>query len=155
LLGDKADFGKPFSFVAAPPGKASPLHNWLIYELQPARFVSLLQEARLRSKSTAYETNVFVLYENCQEQGKMDSLSVASLIFCKINQAAIFLRKSSGKATSLLGAHGEIFNTDAAGDDFNIIQLSTPTTPIPEPASLILFGFGLIGLVGVRRMAAK
>jgi hypothetical protein len=51
----KQIIGKPFTFVAGPPDKASPLRNWLIYELQPARFVSLFQEARLRSKSTAYE----------------------------------------------------------------------------------------------------
>jgi len=64
----KQIFGKPFSMACGPADKASPLHNWLINELQPARFASLLQEVRLRSKSTAYETNVFVLYEYCQEQ---------------------------------------------------------------------------------------
>jgi hypothetical protein len=64
----KQIIGKPFSMVCCPPDKASPLHNWLIYELQPAQFFSLLQEARLRSKSTAYETNVFVLCKNHQEQ---------------------------------------------------------------------------------------
>jgi hypothetical protein len=63
----KQIIGKPFSVVAGPPGKALPLRNWLIYELQPARFISLLQDARLRSKSTAYEKNVFVLYKTCQE----------------------------------------------------------------------------------------
>jgi len=48
LLCDKADYWQTFSFVAGAPRKASPLCNWLIHELQPARFVSLLQEARLR-----------------------------------------------------------------------------------------------------------
>ena len=32
---------------------------------------------------------------------RIDSISMTSLFFCKINQAAAFLRKSSGKATSL------------------------------------------------------
>jgi hypothetical protein len=64
----KQIIGKRFSMGCGPPDKASPLRNWLIYELQPARFVSLLQEARLRSKSIAYETSVIVLYKTCQEQ---------------------------------------------------------------------------------------
>jgi hypothetical protein len=84
----KRIIGKPFTFVAGPPGKASPLHNWLIYELQPARFVSLLQEARLRSKSTDYETNVFVLYQNCQEHFHISNNIIHDLDNC--NKCAFF-----------------------------------------------------------------
>jgi hypothetical protein len=35
------------------------------------------------------------------QRWRIESSFVTSLFFCKINQAAIFLRKSSGKATSL------------------------------------------------------
>jgi hypothetical protein len=68
LLRDKAGSKAALRQRGLSAGKASPLRNWLIYELQPARFFSLLQEARLRSKSTAYDINVFVLYKTCQEQ---------------------------------------------------------------------------------------
>jgi hypothetical protein len=69
---------------AGPQDKASPLHNWLIYELQPARFFSLLQEARLRNNWTAYETNVFVLYKTCQEQYHISNKNVMIQIIAKM-----------------------------------------------------------------------
>ena len=55
------------------PDTASPLHNWLIFELQPARLFSLLQETQLRNKSTAYDTNVSVLNKTCQEQFRISN----------------------------------------------------------------------------------
>jgi hypothetical protein len=61
------------------PDTASPLNNWLIFELQPARFFSLLQETQLRNKSTAYDINVIVLYKTCQEQIRISNNTVGNV----------------------------------------------------------------------------
>jgi hypothetical protein len=52
LLRDKAGSKAALRQRGLSAGKASPLRNWLIYELQPARFFSLLAEQmnRLRNK---------------------------------------------------------------------------------------------------------
>jgi len=55
-----------------------------------------------------------------------------------------------GTGTNVIGAHGSIFNTDDGPDDFNIVQLAT--TSVPEPTTLLLLGFALVGLAGVRTL---
>jgi hypothetical protein len=55
--------------------------------------LSSMISATVRRRSTSF-------FQRSLEKS-VDSLSVTSLFFCKINQAAAFLRKSSGNATSL------------------------------------------------------
>jgi len=47
-----------------------------------------------------------------------------------------------------------IANDDDNHDDL-VLKVTAPVAPIPEPATMILFGTGLIGLAGVARRKKK
>lgn len=48
----------------------------------------------------------------------------------------------------VLGATGSVLNTDNGPDNFYLVNLNVPPTPVPEPGAMMLFGSGLVGLVG-------
>jgi hypothetical protein len=66
--------------------------------------------------------------------------------------------------TDLTGAEGAfidpvtgdfLFTTFGGGDHFVVVQGFVPPPPTPIPASLVLFGSGLIGLIGVGRKITR
>jgi hypothetical protein len=50
-----------------------------------------------------------------------------------------------------LGATGTVLNTDDGPENFYFARVDA-LTPVPEPVTMLLFGLGLVGLAGVRRL---
>jgi hypothetical protein len=77
------------------------------------------------------------------------SLAIAPSYFSSSDQKISFLLKST--QDSLSGFHRVNFASIADTELKPYLDISTTTAPVPEPATMLLMGTGIAGLIAVRR----
>jgi hypothetical protein len=76
----------------------------------------------------------------------INSLSLPNTDLATINEIPGGTNDITQTSSSSPATRGEAFNTDAAGT----WTMSTTSSAVPEPSSLLLLGFGCLGLLGLR-----
>jgi hypothetical protein len=114
-----------------------------------------LQTANFGLQYSTAETDAFVLNENVTINGVTHSVAFNFTDFITDPSDTLVLAQGAAMqfGTVSFQLMGTSINTNSLGDHFFTVQAKI--SDVPEPASLAIFGLGLLGFAAARRKSVK